>query len=336
MNGITNEMTVDNELSLPGWDDSDNLFDSLFDSAQERYQSSKVSTRDRVSHDAQQPKRKGGRKPIYATSEERKQRNRRAQAAFRERRTEYIKQLEETLRVQESSLPKLQTVHQTAAKECRMLQYKNSLLECILLEKGIDVQAELYAKTDSPNLGLTQIPVDLVQPAPIQSATINRHRQPYKHSFSPAPLDSISKGRSIAELPQRLIPTSTTKPTARSYTMQASGGRGPLIGNGASLYTTPALQLEIGLESEHCGSSNTIDDTEMDYPTGQSLYPSDFTSDMLSSLTSPVPGHHISPSHELVQRASVSNQSLAPMTQLLDHNMDWDPTAYHDYWYLLS
>ncbi|KAI2359354.1 hypothetical protein LOY91_006845, partial [Ophidiomyces ophidiicola] len=43
---------------------------------------------------AHPPKRKGGRKPIYATSEERKQRNRQAQAAFRERRSEYIKQLE--------------------------------------------------------------------------------------------------------------------------------------------------------------------------------------------------------------------------------------------------
>ncbi|QIW95453.1 hypothetical protein AMS68_000971 [Peltaster fructicola] len=46
-------------------------------------------------------KRKGGRKPIYATSEERKQRNRQAQAAFRERRTEYIKTLELQLKQNE-------------------------------------------------------------------------------------------------------------------------------------------------------------------------------------------------------------------------------------------
>ncbi len=112
----------------------------------------------------QQPKRKGGRKPvrsssplppgrsasrrepppksanrqrqIYATSEERKQRNRQAQAAFRERRTEYIKHLEETIRVHEQNLHSLQTAHRTAADECLMLRYKNSLLERILLEKG--------------------------------------------------------------------------------------------------------------------------------------------------------------------------------------------------------
>lgn len=73
---------------------------------------------------------------IYATSEERKQRNRQAQAAFRERRTEYIKQLEETIRVHESNLSNLQAAHRSAADECLMLRYKNSLLERILLEKG--------------------------------------------------------------------------------------------------------------------------------------------------------------------------------------------------------
>src|ERR1700712_458140 len=76
------------------------------------------------------------RRKIYATSEERKQRNRQAQAAFRERRTEYIKQLEETIRVHETNLHNLQTAHRSAADECLMLRYKNSLLERILLEKG--------------------------------------------------------------------------------------------------------------------------------------------------------------------------------------------------------
>ena len=74
---------------------------------------------------------------IYATSEERKQRNRQAQAAFRERRTEYIKQLEATIKQNEEALRSLQQSHRTAADECLMLRYKNSLLERILLEKGL-------------------------------------------------------------------------------------------------------------------------------------------------------------------------------------------------------
>ena len=73
---------------------------------------------------------------IYATSEERKQRNRQAQAAFRERRTEYIKQLEATIKQHEDALHSLQQSHRSAADECLMLRYKNSLLERILLEKG--------------------------------------------------------------------------------------------------------------------------------------------------------------------------------------------------------
>ncbi|KAL2753371.1 hypothetical protein ACRALDRAFT_2110207 [Sodiomyces alcalophilus JCM 7366] len=125
--------------------------------------------------ETQQPKRKGGRKPIYATSEERKQRNRQAQAAFRERRTEYIKQLEEAIRVHESNLHNLQAAHRTAAEECLMLRYKNSLLERILLEKGIDVQAELRAKTGSPNLGTTHAPQNIVQPPTIQRGIMGRH-----------------------------------------------------------------------------------------------------------------------------------------------------------------
>ncbi|KAF2817591.1 uncharacterized protein BDZ99DRAFT_470572 [Mytilinidion resinicola] len=120
------------------------------------------------------------RRKIYATSEERKQRNRQAQAAFRERRTEYIKQLETTIKHHEDALQNLQQSHRSAADECLMLRYKNSLLERILLEKGIDVQAELRAKTSSPNLGPTRAPASTVaspnQP-PIQRAIMNRHQQ---------------------------------------------------------------------------------------------------------------------------------------------------------------
>jgi hypothetical protein len=73
---------------------------------------------------------------IYATSEERKQRNRQAQAAFRERRTEYIKQLEATIKRHEDDLSNLRQSNRQALEECLMLRYKNSLLERILLEKG--------------------------------------------------------------------------------------------------------------------------------------------------------------------------------------------------------
>ncbi|KAF4459597.1 MEAB [Fusarium albosuccineum] len=175
-----------------------------------------------ATQEAQQPKRKGGRKPIYATSEERKQRNRQAQAAFRERRTEYIKQLEETICVHESNLHNLQAAHRTAADECLMLRYKNSLLERILLEKGIDVQAELRAKTGSPNLGPTHMPQNLVQPPPIQRAIMNRHHQSRRSNSNIAP-----KAEPGPVLPAPLQPHSTAtspknRPTPSSHSNSPS------------------------------------------------------------------------------------------------------------------
>ncbi|KAI0007818.1 hypothetical protein F4779DRAFT_628878 [Xylariaceae sp. FL0662B] len=167
--------------------------------------------------EAQPAKRKGGRKPIYATSEERKQRNRQAQAAFRERRTEYIKQLEETIKAHESNLASLQAAHRSAADECLMLRYKNSLLERILLEKGIDVQAELRAKTGSPNLGPTHMPQNMVQPPPMPRAILNRHH-PRRSGSSIAP--KLEPG--ITSLPpptslQQSIASPKTRPTPPSH-----------------------------------------------------------------------------------------------------------------------
>lgn len=163
---------------------------------------------------AAQQKRKGGRKPIYATSEERKQRNRQAQAAFRERRTEYIKQLEETIRVHETNLHNLQTAHRTAADECLMLRYKNSLLERILLEKGIDVQAELRAKTGSPHLVPTHMPHSMAPPT-VQRAIMNRHHQARRSNSNIAP--KLEPGAALQS--PKLRPTSSShvsSPTSNS------------------------------------------------------------------------------------------------------------------------
>ncbi|KAI9740656.1 MAG: hypothetical protein M1818_004620 [Claussenomyces sp. TS43310] len=178
-----------------------------------------------------QPKRKGGRKPIYATSEERKQRNRQAQAAFRERRTEYIKQLEETIRVHETNLHSLQTAHRSAADECLMLRYKNSLLERILLEKGIDVQAELRAKTGSPSLGPTHMPQNMAQPPTVQRAIMNRHNQARRMNANIAPkiepgVGPATHGSTHSNPSPQSRPTPTShhsSPTSNSPTYPTQG-----------------------------------------------------------------------------------------------------------------
>ncbi|KAG9247635.1 hypothetical protein BJ878DRAFT_434990, partial [Calycina marina] len=191
-----------------------------------------------------QVKRKGGRKPIYATSEERKQRNRQAQAAFRERRTEYIKQLEETIRVHETNLHNLQTAHRSAADECLMLRYKNSLLERILLEKGIDVQAELRAKTGSPHLGPTHMPQNMAQAPTVQRAIMNRHNQVRRPNSSIAP--KLEPGVLIQSPQSRPTPPSH----ASSPTSNSSGFHHP------SVITPPASDSQ--MQHQHQQTNHQI------------------------------------------------------------------------------
>jgi hypothetical protein len=53
-------------------------------------------------------KRKAGRKPLYKTAQERRDRNRRAQLAFRARRSDYLGRLEDTCRSLENVVMELQ------------------------------------------------------------------------------------------------------------------------------------------------------------------------------------------------------------------------------------
>jgi hypothetical protein len=142
--------------------------------------------------------------------------------------------LEETIRVHEQNLHNLQTAHRHAADECLMLRYKNSLLERILLEKGIDVQAELRAKTGSPTLGPTHMPQNMIQPPPIQRALLNRHHARRSNSSIapklepgavagplPPPLQSphaLTTGASPKNRPTP--PSHTASPSATSYSSQ--------------------------------------------------------------------------------------------------------------------
>lgn len=82
-------------------------------------------------------------------------------------------------------------------------------------------------------------------------------------------------------------------------------------------------------DQEYEGQCDVVDDSEMDVPNGHGPYPPGFTNDsqhaMLLSPPSTVPGHQMAHPNEPVQPASMSNHAFPPMTQLLDHNLDWDP-----------
>ncbi|KAL7267831.1 hypothetical protein RUND412_009563, partial [Rhizina undulata] len=166
--------------------------------------SSPEATAEQVQFPAQ--KRKGGRKPVYATQEERKMRNRAAQAAFRERRTEYIKHLEATIKHHEESLSGLQQSSRNAADEVLMLRYKNSLLERILLEKGIDVAAELRAFAQYDD----RLPVQ--QPSAMPQAIMPAHNQPLQHQQQQPPPPQMH--RPLMGRPQQKRPSINPPPDA--------------------------------------------------------------------------------------------------------------------------
>ncbi|KAL8808392.1 MAG: hypothetical protein Q9200_004306 [Gallowayella weberi] len=196
-----------------------------------------------VQETAQVQKRKGGRKPIYATSEERKQRNRQAQAAFRERRTEYIKQLETTIKQHEESLQSLQQSHRHAADECLMLRYKNSLLERILLEKGrlisrrdcqtfahcdtgIDVQAELRSKTD-PQHVTPHFPLS-INHQPVQRAVNSRHPRTRRAGSSGGARGPKSQSSQTSIMSDVSTRTHPTPPLATSSPVKAKSSMSSL------------------------------------------------------------------------------------------------------------
>lgn len=193
-----------------------------------------------VQEAAQVQKRKGGRKPIYATSEERKQRNRQAQAAFRERRTEYIKQLETTIKQHEDSLQSLQQSHRHAADECLMLRYKNSLLERILLEKGIDVQAELRSKTDPQHVtpGLAN-PVG-AHPSPMHRAVNNRHTRTRRAGSTGCGRGPKSQSSQTSMMSDQSVRTHPTPPMATSSPVKAKSSMSSLqSGFSGGIYPPP-------------------------------------------------------------------------------------------------
>ncbi|OAP57973.1 hypothetical protein AYL99_07063 [Fonsecaea erecta] len=220
------------------------------ESSVERYSSSSASTPEPTDdaggddghlskEPAPAPKRKGGRKPIYATSEERKQRNRQAQAAFRERRTEYIKQLETTIQHHEETLQNLQQSHRAAADECLMLRYKNSLLERILLEKGIDVQAELALK-GSPTLRPHRAPPMTGQASPMQKAMLSRQQARPRTSMAP-PIQTVNHPPHIGGA-RNFAGSPTAQPTPPSQHSSPSTARSPGFALQGGM-TSPAMEM---------------------------------------------------------------------------------------------
>ena len=77
-------------------------------------------------------KRKAGRKPLYKTDQERRDRNRRAQLAFRARRSDYLARLEDTCRSLENVVVELQesnrATNDALTRERSRVKYLESMI----------------------------------------------------------------------------------------------------------------------------------------------------------------------------------------------------------------
>lgn len=73
---------------------------------------------------------------FLTTVDAKRQRNRDAQAAFRERRTEYVKELERDMKLLQAEVQELRAARSNGADETLMLRYENSFLTRLLIENG--------------------------------------------------------------------------------------------------------------------------------------------------------------------------------------------------------
>jgi hypothetical protein len=100
------------------------------------------SASENVNHEIIPPKRKAGRKPLYKTAQERRDRNRRAQLAFRARRSDYLTKLEETCRSLENVVIELQESNRTTNDALARERAKVRLLERMLQSQSTRLSSQ--------------------------------------------------------------------------------------------------------------------------------------------------------------------------------------------------
>ena len=144
-------------------------------------------------------KRKAGRKPLYKTAQERRDRNRRAQLAFRARRSDYLGRLEETCRSLEKVVVELQESNRATNDALSRERNKVKYLERIL-------------QSSSANFSSPQIPLNFATSfSPTDNNVMSATGQ---HGVSfPPPIPQL---HSLISLEQQISPTSTSSQTMQS------------------------------------------------------------------------------------------------------------------------
>jgi len=119
------------------------------------------------------------------------------------------------------------------------------------------VQAELRAKTGSPNLGPTHMPQNLVQPPPIQRAILNRHHARRSNSsIAPklepgiiSPLPPIHGHSSATSPKSRPTPSSHSASPAATTSYGSQHGASPTSSDHLSVSIRPPMSTSTSMKA---------------------------------------------------------------------------------------
>jgi hypothetical protein len=121
-------------------------------------------------------RRKAGRKPLYKTAQERRDRNRRAQLAFRARRSDYLGRLEATCRSLENVVIELQESNRITNAALARERVKVRHLERMIQSQASLISSQYLFPTQSSEMSMSaDSATGLVQPElfPQAQALIN-------------------------------------------------------------------------------------------------------------------------------------------------------------------
>ena len=185
-------------------------------------------------------KRKAGRKPLYKTAQERRDRNRRAQLAFRARRNDYLAKLEDTCRSLENVVIELQESNRMAndalARERSKVRYLEQMLHnasTVSWRRTPQAAVPLY-----PSVSAISVPMDENSVCAIMA-----HQM-----ISDPSLQEFS----LVSLEQQISPTISTSPSVKH--VQAPGTMNQLFHADSHLgmLPFPIIELRVLVYSCRC------------------------------------------------------------------------------------
>jgi hypothetical protein len=182
--------------------------------------------------DAPPAKRKAGRKPLYKTAQERRERNRRAQLQFRARRSDYLAQLEETCRHYEVVVKELQEsnkmAHDALRRETARVKQLEAILRQVFSTSPQQMRHPLSHQQQAPPLAQhnpMQLPLSTFSPDTSPLGTMIPSPPPQSHQLFRV---SIPKRHSLLSLEQQMSSSSAQSHATPFYTPESYLGKPPL------------------------------------------------------------------------------------------------------------